>query len=100
MGYPVKSVPPQESVCGGHTSQRQNLIKELTDPDTTVSFCSGKKSVGISGQDGGVGRYASLPRTTKRWVTANLKTKNNLNCQKIKLYGSLTTKELKKKHLS
>ena len=30
--------------------------------------------------------------------TTNLKTKNNQNCQKIKLYGSLTTKELKKKH--
>ena len=30
----------------------------------------------------------------------NLKTKNNQNCQKIKLYGSPTTKELKKKHSS
>ena len=30
-----------------------------------------------------------------------MKTKiNNQNCQKIKLYGSLTTKELKKKHSS
>ena len=28
------------------------------------------------------------------------KTKNNQNCQKIKLYGSLTTKEFKKKHSS
>ena len=26
--------------------------------------------------------------------------KNNQNCQKIKLYGSLTTKELEKKHSS
>ena len=26
----------------------------------------------------------------------HLKTKNNQNCQKIKLYGSLTTKKLKK----
>ena len=33
-------------------------------------------------------------------MTTNLKIKNNQNCQKIKLYGSLTTKELKKKHLS
>ena len=32
--------------------------------------------------------------------TTNLKIKNNQNCQKIELYGSLTTKELKKKHLS
>ena len=39
-------------------------------------------------------------RTTKRRTTTNLKTKNNQNCQKIKLHGSLTTKELKKKHLS
>ena len=37
------------------------------------------------------------PPTNKRTAT-NLKTKNNQNCQKIKLYGSLTTKELKKKH--
>ena len=37
--------------------------------------------------------------TTKRRTT-NLKTKNNQNCQKIKLYGSPTTKELKKKHSS
>ena len=41
-----------------------------------------------------------LPRTTKRKTTTNLKTKNNQNYQKIKLYGSLTTKELKKKHSS
>ena len=39
-----------------------------------------------------------LPHTTKRRTTTNLKTKNNQNCQKIKLYGSLTTKELKKTH--
>ena len=32
--------------------------------------------------------------------TTNLKTKNNQNCQKIELYGSLTTKELKNKHSS
>ena len=39
------------------------------------------------------------PCTTKRRTT-NLKTKNNQNCQKSKLYGSPTTKELKKKHSS
>ena len=33
-------------------------------------------------------------------ATTNLKTKTNQNCQKIELYGSLTTKELKKKHSS
>ena len=37
-------------------------------------------------------------RTTKRRTTTNLKTKNNQNCQKIELYGSLITKKLKKKH--
>ena len=52
-----------------------------------------------SGQDGGIGRYTVPPYTTKRGTT-NLKTKNNQNCQKIKLYGILTTKELKKKHSS
>ena len=40
------------------------------------------------------------PRTTKRGKTTNLKTKHNQNCQKIKLYGSATTKELNKKHSS
>ena len=35
------------------------------------------------------------PHTTKRRTT-NLKTKYNQNCQKIELYVSLTTKELKK----
>ena len=39
------------------------------------------------------------PHITKRRTITNLKTKNNQNCQKIELYGSLTTKELKKKHL-
>ena len=37
------------------------------------------------------------PHTTKR-TTTHLKTKNNQNCQKIELYGSLTIKKLKKKH--
>ena len=40
------------------------------------------------------------PHTTKRRTTTNLKTKNNQNCQKIELYGSPTTKELKKKYSS
>ena len=46
------------------------------------------------------GRHTVPPRTTKRRTTTNLKTKNHQNCKKIKLYGSLTTKELKKKHSS
>ena len=37
-----------------------------------------------------------LPHTTKRRITTNLKTINNQNCQNSKLYGTLTTKELKK----
>ena len=37
------------------------------------------------------------PHTTKRRTT-NLKTKYNQNCQKIELYGNLTTKQWKKKH--
>ena len=51
-----------------------------------------------SGQDGGIDRYTLPSFTTKRKITTNLKTSNNQNCQKIKLYGGLTTKELKKKH--
>ena len=39
------------------------------------------------------------PHTTKR-TTTNLKTKNNQNCQKMELYRSPTTEELKKKHSS
>ena len=50
-----------------------------------------------SGQDGGIGGYTLPPHTTKR-TTTHLKTKNNQNCQKIELYGSLTIKKLKKKH--
>ena len=38
------------------------------------------------------------PHTTQSRITTNLKTKNNQNCQKIELYGSLAAKELKKKH--
>ena len=52
----------------------------------------------MSGQDGGIDRYTLPPHITKRRTTTNLKTKNNQKCQKIKLYGSLTIKELKKKH--
>ena len=58
-----------------------------------------KKNICLtSGQDGGIGRYALFPCTSKRRTTTNLKTKNNQNCQEIELYGSPTTKELKKKH--
>ena len=46
------------------------------------------------------GRHTVPPRTTKRRTTTNLKTKNNQNSQKTELYGSPTTKELKKTHSS
>ena len=46
--------------------------------------------------DGGIGRNVSHPCTTKRRITTNLKTINNQKCHKIKLHGTLTTKELKK----
>ena len=54
---------------------------------------------GTSGQDRDISRYTVPPLKTKR-KTTNLKIKNNQNFQKIKLYGSPTTKELKKKHSS
>ena len=47
------------------------------------------------GQDGGVGRNPSLPRTTRR-KTTNLKSINNKKCQKIKMHGTPTITELKK----
>ena len=52
-------------------------------------------SMWTSGQDRGIGRHTVPPCTTKRTKT-NLKTKTNHNWQKIELYGSPTTKELKK----
>ena len=57
-----------------------------------------EESFQTSGQGGGVGRYILPPHTAKRRTTTNLKTKNNQYCQKNKLYGSPTTKKLKKKH--
>ena len=48
-----------------------------------------------SSQDGGIGRNLS-PLTTKRRITTNLKTINHQKCQKIKLHGTPTAKELKK----
>ena len=54
--------------------------------------------IGTSGQDGVIGRHTLPPCTTKTRTTTNLRTKTNQNCQKIKLYRSLTSKELQKKH--
>ena len=59
-----------------------------------------RSQLGTSGQDRGIGRHTVPLHTTKRRTTTNLKTKNNQKCQKIEVYGSLTTTELKKKHSS
>ena len=55
-----------------------------------------KCKFGTSGKDEGIGRY-TLPSHTTKTRTTDLRTKNNQNCHKIELYGSSTTKELKKK---
>ena len=41
-----------------------------------------------------------MPLHTTKRRTTNSETKNNHKCQKIELYGSPTTKEIKKKHSS
>ena len=56
--------------------------------------------LGISGQDGGIGRHILPPCTTIKRITTNLKTENTQNCKKIKLYRSPTTKDLKKTYSS
>ena len=53
-----------------------------------------------SGQDGGIGEHVLPPCTTKQKVQLDYKTNVTQNNQKIMLYGSLTTKELKKPHSS
>ena len=54
----------------------------------------------ISSQDGGIGKHASPLRTTIAKKYNVYKTNITQNCQKIKLYGSPTTKDLKKPHSS
>ena len=61
-----------------------------------VNYIWRKIKLGRSGQDGGIGRDPSLPCTTKRRITTNLKSINNQQYQKSKLHGTPTTKELKK----
>ena len=51
------------------------------------------RDIKSSGQDGGAGRNTSLLCTAKRRITTNLKIINNQNFQKIKLHGTLTTKQ-------
>ena len=77
-----------------------NIFSDHNGIKLDINYKEKKKEIQTSSQDGGVGRYTLPPHTTKRRTTTNLKTKNNQNCQKIELYGSPTTKELKKKHSS
>ena len=72
-----------------------NILKELSEDLNSIKKIQSE----TSNQDGVIGRYTVPPCTTKRRTT-NLKTKNNQKYQKIELYGSLTTNELKKKHSS
>ena len=54
-----------------------------------------------SGQDGGIGRHTVLPHTKKKDQKKdnnNLKTKKQPELTENQLYGSPTTKEIKKKH--
>ena len=55
---------------------------------------------GTSSQDGGVGKCGLPPGTTTAKLQLNYRTNITQNCQKIELYGTLTTKELKKPHSS
>ena len=56
-----------------------------------------QKAKQTSGQDGSIGKHNSPPHTTTAKITTRLQ---NKYCQKIELYGSPTTKELKKTHSS
>ena len=51
-------------------------------------------------QDGGVSKHSLPPHTTTAKITTKLQNNYHPNHQKIKLYGSPTTKELKKSHPS
>ena len=53
--------------------------------------------IGSSRPYGSISRNPSLSHIAKRRITTNLKSINNQKHQKIKLHGTLTTKELKKK---
>lgn len=57
-----------------------------------------KEESWTSGLEGGVGKHASPPCATTETIKLFLKTSNNQNHQKIELYRSPTTKDLKKAH--
>ena len=67
---------------------------------TGLLLCHLKITLVASGQDGGVGRHTVPLCTTKRRTITNLKQKITRTARKSKLYGSLTNKEIKKKHSS
>ena len=94
------SPSPHHLVEAWTSSESSEEYPVPSPPQCPSSALYWEKLIWTSSQDGGIGRYASLPCTTKRRTATNLKTKSNWNCQKIELYGSLTTKELKKKHSS
>ena len=73
-------------------SQNSSLLYLL------IIFSVENTDLWTSSQDGGIHRYTLPACTTKRKKPTNLKTKNNHNFQKMELYGSLTNKQLKKKH--
>ena len=73
-----------------------NEMEVLNTLEILMETVANFKNVGTSDQGGGIGRHTVPPPTTRRSTKTNLKTKNNQNWQKIELYGSLTTKELKK----
>ena len=53
-----------------------------------------------SGQDGGKGKHALPSYTAREKITTKLQNKYHPDFQNIKLYGSTTTKDLKKPHSS
>ena len=53
-----------------------------------------------SSQDGGLGKHSSLSCITQQKLKLTYKTSITENHPKIELYGSLTTKGLKKSHSS
>ena len=67
-------------------------------PSSANFPCRRNRRIESSGQDEGIGRYTSLPRTTKRRITTNLITKTTRAARKIELYESPTSTDLKKKH--
>ena len=63
-----------------------------------VTSRDGNLSSLSSSQDRGLGRHTLPPCTTIRKIKTNFKTRNTQNCQKIELFGSLTTEDLKKSY--